>query len=67
MNLPLHAEEFVWDIGQWGLLAAAYLLLALPFLCAATVIGIALLQAGERQLTQREGRNDRAAHQVPER
>lgn len=40
--VPFNALELVWRARQWVYLAAIYLLLALPFFCAATCVGVAL-------------------------
>jgi hypothetical protein len=45
-SLPFNPLEIYWDRGQLLWLAISYLLLALPFLCAATAIGLALSRAG---------------------
>ena len=45
--LPFNPLEIYWDMAQLAWLAAIYLCLALPFLCAATAIGLALSQAGQ--------------------
>jgi len=45
--LPFNPLELYWDRFQLLWLAALYLALALPFLCAATAIGLALSEAGE--------------------
>ena len=44
--LPFNPLELYWDKFQLAWLAAIYLLLALPFLAAATAIGLALVDAG---------------------
>lgn len=41
-RLPFNPLELAWDPRQALLLPAIYLLLALPFLCAATAVGLAL-------------------------
>lgn len=46
--LPLNVLELVWEPRQALYLAQLYLLLSLPFLCAATGIGLALTFAGGR-------------------
>ena len=46
--VPLNTLEIVWDRGQLVYLLAVYLLLAVPFFCAATAIGLALSRPGAR-------------------
>lgn len=41
--LPFRAEELLWDPWQPLWLATTYLLLAIPFFCAATAIGLTLI------------------------
>lgn len=41
-GIPLHMEQILWDPWQLPRLSLIYLLLALPFFCAATAIGLAL-------------------------
>ncbi len=48
LKLPLTPEALVWDPLQPALLGASYLLLAIPFLFAATAIGLALIRSGDR-------------------
>ena len=45
--LPFNPLELVWDPAQWLYLAALYLLLALPFFCAGTCIGLAYMRHRE--------------------
>ena len=45
--VPLNTLEIVWDRGQQLSLALVYLILAVPFLCAATGIGLALARRRE--------------------
>lgn len=47
-TIPLNMLELVWDRRQALYLIVLYLLLALPFLFAATAIGLALTTAGRR-------------------
>ncbi len=47
-RVPVDALELFWSPRQWGLLAAVTLLLALPFLAAATAICLALARPGAR-------------------
>lgn len=47
-HIPFHAEELLWDWRQWLRLSAIYLLLALPFLFAATAIALAFAQFRSR-------------------
>ena len=46
--VPLNTLEIVWDRGQLVYLLAVYLLLAVPFFCAGTAIGLALSRPGAR-------------------
>jgi predicted membrane-bound spermidine synthase len=41
-HVPFNPLEVIWDPRQWGYLLVLYLLLCVPFLCAATGIGLAL-------------------------
>ncbi|MCH7693816.1 MAG: SAM-dependent methyltransferase, partial [Proteobacteria bacterium] len=41
-RVPFNPLEVVWDLGQQAALLQIYLLLALPFFCAATCVGLAL-------------------------
>lgn len=41
-RLPFNALAVIWDPGQLAWLPALYLLLALPFFCGATCVGLAL-------------------------
>ncbi len=41
-RVPFNPLEVVWDLGQQATLLQIYVLLALPFFCAATCIGLAL-------------------------
>ncbi len=43
-RIPFNPLEIIWDGGQLWLLAAIYLVLALPFACVALAIGLALAQ-----------------------
>jgi hypothetical protein len=43
-GVPFNALEILWDPWQLGALAAMYLLLMVPFLCAATCIALAFLR-----------------------
>jgi spermidine synthase len=43
-GLPLNPLELLWDSRQWLSLLALYVLLSVPFFCAATGIGVALTQ-----------------------
>ena len=43
-GLPLNPLELLWDSRQWLSLLALYVLLSVPFFCAATSIGIAFTQ-----------------------
>jgi len=45
-RVPVDALELLWSPRQWFLLAAVYLLLALPFLAAATALCLALARPG---------------------
>jgi hypothetical protein len=45
-RVPVDALELLWSPRQWLLLAAVYLLLALPFLAAATAVCLALARPG---------------------
>ncbi len=45
-RIPFNPLEAVWDLRQLGYLAGLYLLLALPFFCAATAVGLALARFG---------------------
>ena len=45
-RLPVDALELLWTPRQWFLLAGVYLLLALPFLAAATALCLALARSG---------------------
>ncbi len=47
-RVPFNPLEVVWDLGQQAYLLQIYLLLALPFFCAATCIGLALSRFRER-------------------
>ena len=47
-GLPLNPLELLWDGRQWLYLLALYLLLSVPFCCAATGIGVAFTQWGGR-------------------
>ena len=44
LTLPFQAEQLLWDQWQPAWLALTYLVLALPFFCAANAIGLALLR-----------------------
>lgn len=46
--LPFHAEELLWDPLQPLWLALTYLLLSIPFFCAANAIGLTLVAHRER-------------------
>jgi spermidine synthase len=43
-HVPFNPLEVIWDPHQWGYLLVLYLLLCVPFLCAATGIGLALVR-----------------------
>ncbi|MFQ5620113.1 MAG: spermidine synthase, partial [Rhodospirillales bacterium] len=47
-RVPFNPLEVVWDLGQQAALLHIYLLLALPFFCAATCIGLALSRFRQR-------------------
>ena len=47
-SLPFRAEELLWNPWQPLWLAATYLVLAIPFFCAANAIGLALLAYQEQ-------------------
>ena len=47
-GLPLNPLELLWDGRQWLYLLALYLLLSVPFCCAAAGIGVAFTQWGGR-------------------
>lgn len=47
-RVPFNPLEVVWDLGQQAALLQIYLLLALPFFCAATCVGLALSRFRER-------------------
>ena len=42
-RIAVHPEELLWAPGQMGRLIGVYVLLAVPFLCVATAIGLALM------------------------
>jgi len=48
LRLPFRAEALLWDPWQPAWLLLMYLVLAVPFFCAATAIGLALMKAGGR-------------------
>ena len=50
-KLPFNALAFLWDLRQWGYLAATYGLLLIPFLLAATGLG-AMLRFYDRRITR---------------
>jgi spermidine synthase len=43
-HVPFNPLEVLWEPRQWGYLLALYLLLCVPFWCAATGIGLALVR-----------------------
>ncbi|MFC1825182.1 SAM-dependent methyltransferase [Thermodesulfobacteriota bacterium] len=45
--VPLDPLQLVWQPGQWWLMLLTYLLMALPFVLAGSIIGIILAEAGE--------------------
>jgi spermidine synthase len=47
-ELPLNPLEFLWDTRQWLYLLGLYVLLSVPFFCAATGIGVAFTQWRDR-------------------
>lgn len=47
-RLAFNPEELLWDPGHWLRLGGVMLLLCLPFLCAANLIGLALIEYRER-------------------
>jgi hypothetical protein len=47
-HIPLNVLELAWDFRQQAWLPALYILLALPFFCTASAVGLALAAAGER-------------------
>lgn len=47
-RIPFNGLELVWDLRQLGWLAALYLALSLPFLCAASCFGLAFARYSER-------------------
>lgn len=40
-HVPFNPLEVIWDVRQWGYLLLLYLVLSLPFFCAATGVGLA--------------------------
>lgn len=47
-HIPLNVLEIAWDVNQHLHLLLVYTVLAVPFFCAATAIGLALAAAGNR-------------------
>jgi spermidine synthase len=47
-QVPLNPLEIFWDRKQWGYLLATYLLLLVPFFCAATCIALSFVRFKDR-------------------